>query len=304
MQRPENSLEDLPWGCSREFFFGIFQLSQVVGNLISSFVLGTGHTPSDKSVNLLMTIYIVIGGVGCILLYFLANEKSHENEHTEEKGLAESLFRVIFLLRDPRMLLLLPVFFFSGLEQGFVFGSFTGNIIAGSVGVGKVGFIMALFGAVDTLSSLIMGKMSDYWGNKPVVFFGFLAHLAFFACFFAAIQVGGVKWFDGHEYTLYIGAAVFGIGDAFANTFPNVMCSLYFTDDAEAAFSNLKFFQSLGSVLSFAVGSLDVEWKIVLCIGFWALAVVSLSVLHVFVASIDPGREDASFRVSEEDPIS
>jgi MFS family permease len=152
------------------------------------------------------------------------------------------------------MLLLLPVFFFSGLEQGFIFGSFTGDIIKGSVGVGmrfinlinsvgKVGFIMALFGAVNTLSSLIMGKVSDSFGNKPLVFFGFLAHITFYACFFAAIKVQPLTWFATHEYLLYLGAAVCGFGDACLNTFPNVLCSLFFTDNAEAAFSNLKFFQ-------------------------------------------------------------
>lgn len=102
---------------------------------------------------------------------------------------------------------------------------------------------MALFGAVNTLSSLAMGRISDRWGNKPLVITGFLAHLSFYACFFAAITLRGTHWFTEREYLLYLGAAVYGVGDAAANTFPNIICSLYFTDNAEAAFSNLKFFQ-------------------------------------------------------------
>lgn len=109
--------------------------------------------------------------------------------------------------------------------------------------VGQVGFVMALFGAVNTLSSLIMGKMGDRFGNKPTVFAGFFAHIAFYACFFAALSLKPVTWFSDKEYLLYLGAAVYGVGDAAANTFPNVICSLFFTDDAEAAFSNLKLLQ-------------------------------------------------------------
>lgn len=105
---------------------------------------------------------------------------------------------------------------------------------------------MALFGAVNTLSSLAMGRISDSFGNKPLAFIGFLAHFSFYACFFAAIKVLGPEWpqwFQDHQYLLYIGAGVYGIGDASANTFPNIICSLFFTDDAEAAFSSLKFLQ-------------------------------------------------------------
>jgi hypothetical protein len=54
-------------------------MSQVVGNLISSFVLGTGEKPDPASVNMLMTIYIVIASVGCIAFILLRNEKpSHD----------------------------------------------------------------------------------------------------------------------------------------------------------------------------------------------------------------------------------
>lgn len=65
-------------------FFGIFQvnsfhlglteqISQVVGNLISGFVLG--DEPPQSSVDLLMTVYIVIGSAGCALLILLTNEQ-------------------------------------------------------------------------------------------------------------------------------------------------------------------------------------------------------------------------------------
>jgi hypothetical protein len=40
-------------------------------------------------------------------------------------------------------------------------------------------------------------------------------------------------------------------------------------------------------VLAFAVGRLDVGYKLVMCIGFWALAVISISILHVFVTPLD-----------------
>lgn len=105
---------------------------------------------------------------------------------------------------------------------------------------------MALYGGVNTIASLAFGKISDSFGNKPIVAIAFLAHLSFFACFYTAIKVYGMvwkEWFHDHEYLLYIGAGVHGIANASTNTFTSLICSLFFTDEAGAAFSNLKFLQ-------------------------------------------------------------
>ncbi len=55
-------------------------MSQVVGNLISSFVLGSGEKPDVASVNMLMTVYIVIASVGCLAFVLLTPEKAVDSE--------------------------------------------------------------------------------------------------------------------------------------------------------------------------------------------------------------------------------
>jgi len=275
-------------------FFGIFQISQVIGNLISSFVLQANSTeeeggPPQDQVNKLMIIYIVIASVGCGALYFLPNEESSSaTEVVEESSILSKVFRVVLQLKDLRMILLLPVFFFSGLEQGFVFGSYPHDIITPAAGVGQVGFVMAVFGGTNTIASFSMGQISDRWGNKPVVAMGYAMHLTFYLFFFLRLSDEPISWFSDRQYLLYLGAVVYAVGDACMNTFPSIMCSLFFTDDAEAAFSNFKFFQALGSVLAFALANhVDVQWKIVLCIALQVLSAMSLFVLHLFVSSID-----------------
>eukprot|EP01126_Amoeba_proteus_P052228 TRINITY_DN6291_c0_g1_i2.p1 TRINITY_DN6291_c0_g1~~TRINITY_DN6291_c0_g1_i2.p1 ORF type:complete len:464 (+),score=69.34 TRINITY_DN6291_c0_g1_i2:129-1394(+) len=273
-------------------FFAIFQVSQVIGNLISSFILGPySGKPPQSAVNILMYIYIAIAGIGCVSFLFMVHETPNRTAETEEEKkstMASKLFRVMYLLKDPRMLLMIPIFFYCGVEQGYVFGSFTGDIITKSAGVGKVGFVMALFGAVDTIASYTMGKISDTWGNKIVLFSGFLAHLLFLVGFYVALKFHPLDYFGDHQYWLYLGACLLGVGDACMNTLPNLLCSIFFTNNAEAAFSNLKFFQSLGSVLMFAIGSYaGPNMKIVVTLGFLFMGVISMIYLHVFVSSID-----------------
>jgi len=78
-------------------------------------------------------------------------------------------------------------------------------------------------------------------------------------------------------------AAIWGLGDASCNTFPNIMLSVLFTDDAESAFANLKFWQSLGAVIPFATGPYMVlNWKLVSLFGFLWVGVIALIYLQIF----------------------
>jgi hypothetical protein len=52
-----------------------YQLSQVIGNLISSFILKDDPT---KNANTLMVVYICIAGASCLCFFFLRPEVSDE----------------------------------------------------------------------------------------------------------------------------------------------------------------------------------------------------------------------------------
>jgi hypothetical protein len=117
-------------------------------------------------------------------------------------------FDVLRLLRDPRMLLLVlilvtslnhrsPAHFlihqisvcvYSGMEQSFMSGDFTSDIIKKAIGVNfigslclapsfgtvliafalQLGFIMCVYGAFDAAASVLLGKAADIVGKKCV----------------------------------------------------------------------------------------------------------------------------------------
>jgi len=97
-------------------------------------------------------------------------------------------------------------------------------------------------------------------------------------------------YFLENSWLLYFTAGLWGLGDAAFNTFPNTMLSVLFTDDAESAFANLKFWASLGTVLPFAAGAyLTIYVKLVSVFGFLWLGAIPLVYLQVFFRGFDKG---------------
>jgi len=98
---------------------------------------------------------------------------------------------------------------------------------------------------------------------------------------------------------IYIGAAICGLGDAAWNTFPGTITSKLFTNNAEAAFAVCKFSQSLGTFLTFAVGSyLSFQVKLTGFFGFMCIALISMIYMHIFEKR--PMRGDIQGFVKEE----
>ena len=135
-------------------FFLIFQSGQIIGNLISSLVLqqgvgdtfrenardvcgvnfckplsATGNSTDDydhKLVIRLLSIYVGTGVFAVVLVIVLLDRLtgSLDRRKKQESGL-NLLVATVKHLRDWRMLLVLPLTVFSGLEQAFTFGDFT-----------------------------------------------------------------------------------------------------------------------------------------------------------------------------------
>lgn len=239
----------------------------------------------------LIYVYIGVASVGTLSFGFLMTEEVPTSEEGEEEvrlSLSEKLLRSFLLIKEPKFALMIAVIFYSGIEQAFIFSIFTGKIITPSVGQENIGFIMATFGAIDTVASLIMGKIADNWGPHIVALTGGFCQLSVMVAYFIGLKFVSVKWFHDYSYLLYLTAGVWAIGDAAFNLFPNYVMSVLFTDNAEAAFATLKFFQALGSVLPFLLGPLLFLELIIACfIGVLIIAFVCLAFLHFFVQPIN-----------------
>lgn len=65
------------------------------------------------------------------------------------------LSQTVTLWKSPRMLLLIPLMFVSGLEQGWIWGVYTHSFIKPSIGAENIGYVMACFGATDAIASVV-----------------------------------------------------------------------------------------------------------------------------------------------------
>jgi len=232
----------------------------------------------------LIYTYIALGGMGFISFWFIRPEDSAAAAAIlDTQPMSQKLFKAILKLRDKTFLLLIPIIFYSGIEQGFVFGSFTADVVSPAIGKENIGFVMAVFGVADVAGSFTLGRLADRVNLAVLVYIGLAAHLTFLLGIYIILQLESVYYFSDKQWLLYIGAALYGLGDAAWNTFPNIMLSTLFIDDTEAAFANLKFWQALGSVLLFAVGAyLDINVKLVSVFGFLIIGVMALFYLQLF----------------------
>jgi len=213
-------------------------------------------------------------------------------ESSEEPiPISGKIFRALIQLKDTKLLLLIPIIFYSGMEQGFVFGSFTSDIVQTTIGKGKIGFVMTVFGAVNVAGSFFLGKVADRFGTPFVFITGFISHILCLCGMFIIYTADGLEFFKENSWMLYLISGLWGLGDAAWNNFPNTMLSILYTDDAEPAFANLKLWQSLGTVLAFATGNyLDINVKLVGVFGFLWVAVMALIYLQIFYQIFNRGR--------------
>ncbi|RHZ33539.1 hypothetical protein DYB37_004798 [Aphanomyces astaci] len=65
------------------------------------------------------------------------------------------------LAMDRRMLALTPIMLLNGLQQGFLSGEFTSNVVRESLGSAAIGTVFAVVGLVSVSSSFVFGKLAD-----------------------------------------------------------------------------------------------------------------------------------------------
>ncbi|KAH3767213.1 transporter, major facilitator subfamily protein [Pelomyxa schiedti] len=284
-------------------FFGIFQLASVIGNIITSVILGL---PSDNSSKILFLVFAILCLCGIFSLFILPTEdpikSTSEEEPIEVKPtpqvIREAMLATFQLMRDRRMSLLIPPIFYSGLSEGFVFSDFTNSIIATVLGIEWVGYIMALFFASDSISSFVFGKLVDTIGKRIMIVCGTIAHvvcLLFFILWLQFEPLDGLA--DGMwPATIWICAALLGLGDAvFFGVLPNSMMGTWFSESREAAFSNMKLWQSVGFAIGYIWGPyLGLQLKCVLVFATLIVAVYSIIVLDRAVCNLNHKHDNKS----------
>ena len=258
-----------------------------------------GINPRAK---LLFYSYTCICGAGVIGLLLLpkpgeshkaaagADEAAELESKQKIKNPLERVIGAVVLLKEPRMFLMVPYLLFTGLEQAFVFGDFTKQFVRELHGVQNVGFVMSVFGVVDSVFSFVLGRLADRIGARWIGYTG----AALLAVFLGTIRFFRTTAFGVTIPAAFMWAALLGIADAcMFGVFCNAATATLFHDRAEAAFSNVKVFQAGGTALMFFLGPiLTFNIKIIIISATLVIAVIAVVILDTRVFPLRPQTQE------------
>ncbi|KAI3859813.1 hypothetical protein MKW92_048339 [Papaver armeniacum] len=234
---------------------------------------------STTGTTLLFVVFFGFMTFGSLLMCFLS-KSDNDGRDVEHQNLPLFLDSVVSLwdlviapLLDKRMLLIIPLIAYSGLQQAFVWAEFTKEIVKPAPGVSGVGGLMAVYGVFDAISSLVSGAITSGLSSitliTPSGAFVQLVVLLWILLGYSATT--GVL---GYVYPLLM-AAMLGVGDGIFNTQLNALLGILFKDDTEGAFAQLKVWQSASiAVVFFLYPHITLQAMILTMIAALVLAVV------------------------------
>uniref|UniRef100_A0A3B3CE74 Protein unc-93 homolog A n=2 Tax=Oryzias melastigma TaxID=30732 RepID=A0A3B3CE74_ORYME len=290
-------------------FFFIFQSSAVWGNLMSSLIFGqdtaiadipeealascgaadcgldisvnsTTTRPAQRLVWTLVGCYIGVGVLAMIIIaVFLDNiDQEQTSQFRENREPFWHTFLATFrLLKDWRLLTLIPLTMYSGFEQSFLSGEYTKNYVTCALGIHFVGFVMMCFGASNSLFSFLFGRISRYTGRAPLFLLAALANLS---CIIALLL-----WRPDPDQlpVFFVFPALWGMADAIWQTQTNSLYGVLFPREKEAAFANYRMWESLGFVIAFAYSTfLCLEYKLYILLAVLVLTVITYPVVEYY----------------------
>ncbi|CAA6654928.1 unnamed protein product [Spirodela intermedia] len=245
-------------------FWGMFASTQVVGNLVSLALLGGGKDGEGfTGATLLFSVFLASMTLGTVLLCFLhkrddreepLSEPSATDDHSSVKSMLRS---AVAPLLDKKMLLLVPLLVYSGCNRHM--SELTKHVIAPAFGVSGVGGAMAIYGACDAVCSFVAGRFTSGLPSITLTVSSgsFLQMLALLWLLLKHGQLSLPPSLSllssgelGYVYPLLI-AAVWGVGDGVFNTQLNAILALLFRRNMEAAFAQLKVWQSASTAVVF-----------------------------------------------------
>ncbi|EOY07588.1 PREDICTED: UNC93-like protein 3 [Theobroma cacao] len=269
-------------------FWAMFALHQFVGNLITLAVLQNGAEGSSSNTTLLFIVFLCSMTLGTILMCFLCKINDKEEKVSADSSVSFSsavvsrLKSVITPLLDIRMLLIIPLIAYSGLQQAFVWADYTKDVVNPILGEAGVGGAMAVYGAFDAICSLAAGRLTS--GLKSITFIvcggAFFQAVIFLWLLLKYSATSGVL---GIVYPLLM-AALLGIGDGVLNTQLSALLALLFKHDTEGAFAQLKVWQSSAiAVVFFLSPAITLQTMVMIMLVAIIVSLVSFLFLTVKV---------------------
>ncbi|XP_050381675.1 UNC93-like protein 3 isoform X2 [Argentina anserina] len=220
----------------------------------------------------LYTVFLCSMTLGIILMCFLNSKDTVEKEYQDSSrsfsaSLISFLKSAIAPLFDVRMLFIIPLMAYTGLQQAFVWAEFTKYVVTPSLGMSGVGGAMAVYGFFDAICSLVAGRLTSGLKTISLLVSGgaLLQAVVFVWLLLKFSQASGLL-------SIVAMAALLGIGDGVFNTQISALLGMFFKRDTEGAFAQLKVWQS---------GAIAVIFFISPCISLETMVVVMLTAVLI-----------------------
>ncbi|KAH7444860.1 hypothetical protein KP509_02G094400 [Ceratopteris richardii] len=217
---------------------------------------------------------------GTIVAWFLSSQEDIA-EQTKSNG-SEFMFSTFSMLTEKKILLLLPLLVYSGLQQAFIWGDFTENIVTPVLGVSLIGGVMAAYGAADAGGSLLAGRLSSGLASMSnIIYFGGISQLIVLVWIFLMKSYGSIM--SGY-LNIFGQAIIWGFGDASFNTQISSLLGTLFPGQTEGAFAQWKIWQSAAtSLIFFITSSTTLSARIVLLLFMLPISLLAFSALRFMI---------------------
>ncbi|XP_074394754.1 protein unc-93 homolog A isoform X2 [Zonotrichia albicollis] len=259
-------------------FFLVFQTSGVWGNLISSLILSQS---SNEASGVLAVLLVII---------FLDQIKSDQAETEKEKTPFWSTFLATLRhLKDKRQCLLIPLTMYSGFEQAFLSGDFSKSFVTCALGIQYVGYMMICFAGINSLCSLLFGRISQFTGRKLL--------FALAAVLNTSCLITVLLWKPDPKQlaVFFVIPGLWGVSDAVWQTQTNALYGILFEKNKEAAFANYRLWESVGFVIAFAYSTkLQVYIKASIVLSVLVLSMLTYGAVEYLEAKSSPGTPAAT----------
>jgi len=200
----------------------------------------------------------------------------NEGEEVGKKSGGELLISTFRHMKKKEQLLIIPITFWSGIEQGFFGADFTAGFVTCAYGVHIVGRVLIVFGICDAAASVGFGFIIKKIGRTPIFILGAVINIL--------VIIVMLSWSPASDQVavVYVLAGLWGTADAIWQTQINALYGVLFANDEEAAFSNYRLWESLGFLLAFITQALGVCVfpKLILAIVFLVVGMSGYAILE------------------------
>jgi len=191
-------------------------------------------------------------------------EAERENEKEKRSGV-QLLVATFKHMKKPYQLFIIPLTFWSGVEQGFFGADFTAGYVSCAWGVSNVGYVLITYGVVDAICSATFGGLIKYVGRVSIFLGGCVLNIIALVILWT--------WTPNPDmpYVFFFIAALWGAADAVWQTQINALYGVIFEGDEEAAFSNYRLWESLGFIFAYVL-----QTQVCVSDKLWAVLIVLL----------------------------